>query len=328
MIYAKFHPSNESMRKVSAMEIANCLISLKSIAKSDIAEYAKISVMSAAKATNALFECGITNEHELNHSKTHHKSTHISLSYTNKFLILDLLPSTWRMCCISCDYKEHAHFTYKPSYTFDIWENLNIFMGQGYAALSNSIKKYRGVCVMLDKDKINEDIFLTVFKKTFNHLPNCIIGIEEVINEIKGINIYKALPNDKIFYLNIGNLDTSYFITQDFNFKCNIKRLILKDKRTFGEAIESSISSQEIMEVLFEVFNSAIALFDPNVCILESDRVVFGHQPIAKIRQMLTPKNLREPAVFVNSAYPKVYTMAALAYLVKMIIVKILINEY
>ena len=280
--------------------------------------------MSATKVASLLFESGIVSEKEKKSLKTNRPCGYISLYRENNFIIVDISSTPYKMICLGGELNVVCEYTYKYQTIFSEADNLRIFCERGYEHLSQSVKYYSGICALVpDKYEFIQEI-CDIITSCFHRAPDNITYLSDAIGRLRMSSTDTRLPCDSLFYLNISNDVTSYFVADKISIKCDVSKLILKNHKSVKQAVNECIGISELCEAVFDIFNCASAMLDPSVFILESDRFILGSASAANFAQKLKATFDDKRKLIVSDKRPHFYIKGAACELIRQIIVDIL----
>lgn len=324
MIYRPLYSNLPKIRKDSANKIASYLISHKRCTRRDIAEYASISDMSASKAVASLFDSGIISEKEQKNPVTKRPCGVISISQDNTYIIIDISGKAYTAYSMNCDFNVTHQYNYKYQSIFSQLDNLSIFLERAHKNLSDNISHFNGICVIIRKDLDDLTEILNMVERNFSHKPDAVIDIGDAVYHLAHSNVDYHLPVNSLFYINIGSGCESYFISGDQIMKCNPHKLIGKNNTLIGDMIDSCVSATELYEIIFDIFNCASAMLDPEVLALESDRFVLGSTMAFNLSKKLKINFPDRRRLLISDKLPHLYIKGALLALIHTLIVDIL----
>ena len=327
MIYRPLYTSLPKLRNDTAKKIAECILTHKKCTRRDIAKYAKISDMSASKAVASLFDSGIIYEKEQKSKDSGRCCGFVSISHDNPYIIIDISIKNYKMYCLNSDFTILSQYNYRYESRFSENDNFSIFIERGYSAISNSVTHFCGICLLTKSNFENSDFASNIIERVFSHAPDTIIDVGIAISHLMKSSIDRHLPVNSMFYINIGSGCESYFIFGEQIIKCNPHKLIGKNNVSMGDMIESCVSSLELYEIIFEIFNCASAMLNPEVLILESDRFILGSQMTFNLTKRLKI-NFSDPRrLLISDKLPHLYIKGALYALIHTLMVGILANN-
>lgn len=324
MTYRKLYSSLPKMKESHAISVADHIISTKQTTRKDIANAGNISLMSATKAASLLFDSALVNEREKKCPKTNRMCGYLSLAKENNFIIVDVSSSAYKMICVDGELNTVCEYSYKYQSIFSELDNLRIFCERGYTHLHNNLKCYSGLCVLTpDSYSLNNDLN-SLIGSNFRRSPDKIISLCDAISRLRISAADPHLPCNSLFYLNISDNVSSYFVKKDISIKCDVPKLILKNRKSAAQAIRECISASELAETVFDIFNCASAMLDPSVFILESDRFILGASSAANFAQKLKATFDDKRKLVISDKRPHFYIKGAACELIRQIIVDIL----
>ena len=285
MIYRKLYSTLPKMKQSHAKAVADHIISTRQTTRKDISSACNISIMSATKAASLLFDSTLVNERERKNTKTNRPCGYISLSRENNFVVIDISSTPYKMICLDGELNSVCEYTYKYQSFFSESDNLRIFCERGYTYLNDNVKYYSGLCVLVpDSYALINEIDLLI-QSSFHRAPDKIIPFIDAVSRLRLSSAGSHLPCDSFFYLNISDILSSYFVTEKFSIKCDISKLVLKNRKNVYQTVNECISASELIEAVFDIFNCASAMLDPSVFILESERFILGSSSAVNFAQ-------------------------------------------
>lgn len=324
MTYRKLNSTIHKMKESHAISVADHIISTKQTTRKDIANAGNISLMSATKAAALLFDSALVNEKERKHPKTNRMCGYLSLSKENNFIIIDVSSTPYKMICVDGELNTVCEYVYKYQSIFSETDNLRIFSERGYTHLHENVKCYSGIAILTpDLYSLNDEL-ISLTESNFRHSPDKIITLCDAISRLRISATDPHLPCNSLFYLNISDNVSSYFVQKDISIKCDVPKLILKNRKSAAQAIRECICVSELAETVFDIFNCASAMLDPSVFILESDRFVLGASSAANFAQKLKATFDNKRNLVISDKRPHFYIKGAACELIRQIIIDIL----
>lgn len=324
MIFRRLYSTLPKMKKSYAETVADHIISTKHTTRKDIADACNVSLMSATKAASILFDSALVNERERKCPKTNRACGYLSISKENNFIIIDVSNTPYKMICVNGELNTVCEYTYKHQSIFSETDNLRIFSERGYAHLSEGVKYYSGLCVLLPDSYSSKDEIISLVESNFHHSPDKVICLCDAVSRIRESAIDTHLPTNSLFYLNISEGISSYFVKDNCAIKCDVSKLISKNRKTVGQAIMECISASELSETVFDIFNCASALLDPSVFILESDRFILGSASASNLAQKLKATFDDKRKLVISDKRPHFYIKGGACELIRQVIIDIL----
>lgn len=324
MKFRKLYSTLPKMKQSYAEAVADHIISARSTTRKDISDSCCMSLMSATKAVSVLFDSTLISERERKSVKTNRPCGYISLSKENDFIIIDLSTSPYKMICVDGEFNTICEYSYKYQSIFSEIDNLRIFCERGYTHLSENIKYYSGLCALIpDSYSLNNELF-SLIESIFHRAPDKVISLCGAVSRLQACDLDVHLPTDSLFYLNISKNISSYFITKEFSIKCDVQKLVLKNRKSVGQAISECISASELTDTVFDIFNCASAMLNPSVFILESDRFILGSSSAANFAQKLKATFDDKRKLVISDKRPHFYIKGAACELIRQVIIDIL----
>ena len=326
MNYRHLYSTLPNIRRDSAEMIAECILRQKKCTRRDIAKYANISDMSATKAVSSLFDSGIISEKELKSKETGRQCGFISVSHDNPYIVIDISIRNYKMYCLNSAFKVISQYNYRYEDRFSLPDNLSIFMERGHKVMSEALSHFCGIC-LLTKHKFEDiEIAKSTVSRVFSHEPDATIDVGVAVSHLMHSNVDSHLPVNSLFYVNIGSGCESYFVLGENIIKCNPHKLVGKNNVPIGDMIDSCVSSLELYEIIFDIFNCASSMLCPEVLILESDRFILGSQMTFNLSKKLKINFADSRRLLISDKLPHLYIKGALLCLIHTLMVRVLAN--
>ena len=320
MQFIQHNSTTQAIKPANADAVANAIINIKSPTRKSIAKFASITEMTVCRAISRLSDSGFIQENTASSG-----ANTVSVADNLKFIIIDLSIDEYCAYLLSSSYKAIDQFSYTYNHSLDFADNLAIFLDRAKSAFSKKSNHFSGIAVISDIfDEQNKANVLNVIDQCFGN-PFCtFLSTPESLSTLKNSAIDSHFPADSMYYICLGHRNTAYYLNSNSIIKSNPSVLVDTNGNSLGEKIKHCISPEILTEIVFEVVNSASAILDAKLFLIESDRFVLGGGISTKIAEKLKLRFKDGRKLFISDAKPNYYIKGAAVSLQKELIKNIL----
>ena len=320
MQYIKHNSTTQAIKPANAHALANAILNVKSPTRKDIAKLANVTEMTVCRAISRLSDSGFIQE-----NTTSSGANTVSIADNLKFIIIDLTLDEYCAYLLSSSYKAIEQFSYTYNHSIDISDNLAIFLDRAKATFAKKANHFSGIAVISDIfDEQSKSNVLNVINQCFAS-PFCtFLSTPECLSALKNSAIDSHFPANSMYYICLGRRNTAYYLNSDFTIKSNPSVLVDTNGNSLGEKIKHCISPEILTDIVFEVVNSASAILDAKLFLIESDRFILGGGISVNIAEKLKLRFKDGRKLFVSDAKPNYYIKGAAVSLQKELIKNIL----
>ena len=311
-----------SIKPDNAKKIAEAIINIKLPTRKDIAKHADVSEMTVCRALAILDESGFIEERAADNQ--HISKLRITPDPSLSFIVIDVNDPDYCAYLLSADstlIEEHRH-TFNP--TLDADQNLSICLDRAKMKFSLKANGFSGVGVIFNDESYSDPNICRAIEESLECPITATMTEKDCISSLRGSSIDSHFPCDSMYYLNIGNNNLAYFINKDCIIKSNPSILVDASGKTCGDLISSCITPEQAYEIIYNIINSASAMLDPQLFIVESDRFILGKSTGAILSERLKLSINDKRRLLISDARPSYKIKGALITLQKEIIKSIL----
>ena len=309
MKYLSHSSKTKEIKPSNAALISKALTNLKTPTRKSIAAYASVTEMTVCRAVARLTDSGFALESPMKNDASHQ----ISIAENLRFIILDLSADTYFAHLLTPTGKSCEQISYNFNHRADAFDNLSVFLDRAYDLISKKTNHFSGIGIIFSlqdnnfksqTNKLVADRFLC--PSVFN------IDIPSALLSLKDSSIDSYFPSSSMYYLCIGNRNLAYFLGDGFAIRSNPQILIDESGKTLEEDMNRCISPEMLYDIIFKIVNSASALLDAKLFVIESDRFVFGSSISHNLAEKLKVSFTDERRICFSDQRPNYYIKGAL----------------
>lgn len=318
--------TNSTLPKIkesNAQKIAEAMLNIKSPTRADIAKRASVTEMTVCRAMSKLSDAGVIEEHFTKNGKT---AASLSFSSELNFIIIDLTLYEYEAYLLDASNNIIEKYSYLSKSSNDLIDDLIIFLERAKEVFSKKVKHFCSIAVIADRNCISDNEINSALCESFLFPADLILDIPSCLQNLIFSAIDCHFPADSLYYLNLGKRNLAYFVKDSFYIKSSIEALNDTDGRRLSEKIECCINAPQLYDIIFKVVNSASAILDAKLFLIESDRFILGSNLGFSISEKLKATFDDKRKLLVSDVKPPYYIKGASVSLQKKIIKNILEN--
>ncbi len=310
-------------KRPTASLIADALINIKNPTRRSIAEYCGITEMTVCRAISRLADSYLIDERQSKKSR----SQELYISDELRFIIADLSFNIYSIYLLDARGRLYAQMNYAYNHSIDDTDNLIILSERARSLFSDKASKLSGVGIIFaEADDIFKFKAIDIFSDCFAGARALALDVPSCLSSLLRSSCDSHFPTDSMYYLCIGNRNLAYYVSNEVVIKSNPSVLIDNDGNMLREKLESCISPEMVCDVVFKIVNSASALLDVKLFLVESDRFVFGSGINNSIADRLKLSFRDGRRLYLSDSLPHYYVKGGLLALQKYIITNTLSN--
>lgn len=310
----------------NAKAIAEAIFNIKSPTRGSIAQYAGVTEMTVCRAITKLGDSGFTQENTVKKQALKNSASNISIADNLKLIIIDLTHDEYAIYLLSSSLKMLDKFSYIHNYSLDLSDNLSIFLSRAHSQFSKKANHFSGIAVIWNDKNYNDKDAIDAIGECFAAPITASLKISDCLESLRASAIDPHLPAENMYYLNLGSRNFAYFVTKDYTIKSNPQMLVTHKGDQLGDKIKECLGAEQLYEIILSVINSASAILDAKLYLIESDRFILGNNMGFSISEKLKLKFGDRRKIFVSDAKPNYYVKGAAIALQTEIIKNILTN--
>lgn len=311
------------VKKTTASLIADAVISIKNPTRRSIAQYCGITEMTVCRAVSRLTESYLIDERPSKKSR----SQELYIPDDLRFIIADLTLDVYSVYLLDARGRAHAQMNYTYNHSIDDTDNLIILSERAHSLFSDKANKPNGIGIIFaDADDVFKFKATDIFSDCFGGIRAIALDLPLCLSALLRSSCDSHFPTDSMYYLCLGNRNLAYYVRREIVIKSNPALLVDNDGNTLREELESCISPEMVCDVIFKIVNSASALLDVELFLVESDRFVFGSGINNSIADKLKISFRDGRRLYLSDSLPHYYIKGGLLALQRDIITSALSN--
>lgn len=312
------------IKSTNAELISKAILNIKAPTRKSISKYCAVTEMTACRAVARLEDAGFIQEKATKGQGPHAPASAIAIADHLSFIIIDLTLNEYDIYLLSSHHKilQKHSYTYNPSLDFP--DNLAILLSRAKAAFSAKTNHFSGISVILNEGDFDKCSIQKTILDCLGTTATLILEISDCLNNLRESSVESHFPAENLYYLNLGKRNLAYFITEKFSIKSNPKILIDENGKRLEENLISCINAEQLYSIICSIINSASAILDAKLFLIESDRFILGNNMGFSVSKKLKLKFQNSRKILVSDSAPPFYIKGAAIALQKEIIKNIL----
>ena len=318
----KHYSSLPRIKSANAEMISKAILNIKSPTRGDVSKRAGVTEMTVCRAMAKLVDADFVLERKPKNQP--HGSAVISVATDLKFIVIHLALDEFTAYLLNSNHKTVEKFSYSFNHSLDPSDNLSIFLERAKDQFSRKNNYFSSIGLVIDDGFSGVEVAKAAINESFGAPADVILGIPDCLMNLSASAIDSHFPTENLYYLNLGKRNLAYFITDSFYIKSSPRSLTCADGRKLEENLDSCISADQLYEVILSVVNSASAILDAKLFLIESDRFILGNNIGFSVAEKLKLKFGDRRKMFVSDTQPPFYIKGASIALQKTVIKSIL----
>ena len=309
----KFSTKNLNIKTDLLSKLIDSCLGCREMTRSEVSQLSCVSETTAGKLLSALDECRFTSlTYKRNPDGGSPQKLH-SLSDNLSSLVIDLSKKTFSYSLIvgSGECKLYESRPFDP--TVNGKENLTAFLSRVGAAVAEKKVAVSTVSVIVADEssslptlfKVREEIcnFIAAF---FGISPTlCIDRKESLAFAIKYNRINQNIESTRIAYILISDTPTAIFFPKSGDpITCSLESLMLTDRITAAEMLESATDENDVSHVLARISNLINCAYSPDSIIIEYEGIRIGAKTLSQIKNIFALTNSPLPELSISKCAP------------------------
>ena len=259
----------------TASLIAEAIINLKIPTRRSIAEYSGVTEMTVCRAVSRLCDSYLISER----LSSKNRAQALYISEDLRFIIADLTLDVYSAYLLDAKGKIYSQMNYTFNHSVDDVDNLTIFSERARSLFSENTSEICGIgLIFADADELFRFKATDIFTDCFTGARALDLDAPSCLSSLLSSSCDSLFPTDSMYYLCLGNRSFAYYIRDGVIIKSNPRLLIDRNGNMLRDRIYGCITPEIVSDAVFNIVNSASALLDPRLILVESDRFVFGSE--------------------------------------------------
>ena len=306
----KYSSSLPNIKHTNASAIAEAIINVKAPTRNKIAKYANVTTMTVCRAISKLQDAGFIQESAQKSKSARSGAASLCVANDQKFIIIDLTDDKYGVYLLSANYKELDKLYYMYNHSLDASDNLSICLERARAQFSQKTDHFSSIA-LITKDKANSGYVEAEITRCFSAPVTSTLEISDCLINLRASAIDSHFPAENMYYINLGTRNIAYFVTDTFTVKSSPQLLMDKFGSTVKDKINTCIGAEQLYDIIYNVVNSASAILDAKLFLIESDRFILGNNVGFSISEKLKLKFGDRRKMFVSDTKPPFYVKGA-----------------